>query len=120
MSQLTPQQVLDRLTAILPDFTTHRASHDNFRDAAGSFTHSGVFAECSHFVRDRYEQLSTEERRRLADFIGQCMTPPGTDLDQAAATCFLENLAFEPFSKDFEGYVSGDALSFFRRVQGGR
>ena len=48
------------------------------------------------------------------------MTPPGTDLDDAAATCFLENLTFEPFSKDFERYLAGEALHFFRRFQGER
>jgi hypothetical protein len=72
---LTPQQILDRLTAILPAFAEYWESDATcFRDDGGAFTHCGVFADCAVFVRDRY---------------------------------------------DFEGYLAGDALAFYRRFQGG-
>ena len=114
---VVPQQLVERLTAILPQFADHWTSPDNlFRGDDGSFTFCGVFAACSHLVRDHYQQLSPEQRRSLADFVEECMTPPVTDLGTAAATCFLENLAYETFSRDLQGYLCGHALEFFRKM----
>jgi hypothetical protein len=39
-------------------------------------------------------------------------------LADAAATCFLENLTYEPFSDDLESYLRGEALDFYRDFQG--
>jgi hypothetical protein len=58
--------------------------------------------------------LTVEQLARMADFIEECMNPPGTDIDNTAATCFLENLTFEPFSGDFEQYLKGHSLKFYR------
>src|SRR5688572_21296264 len=117
---LSPQQILERLIAILPEFRTYCESLEAcFRDDDGSFTRCGVFGDCSHFVRDRYEQLSPLQRRQLAEFVRECMSSTDTELGDAAATCFLENLTFERFSKDFERYLAGDALEFYRRFQRG-
>jgi hypothetical protein len=113
---LTPQQILDRLVAILQ--TSLRTPEACFRDDGGSFSRCGVFGDCSHFMRDRYEGLSPLQRRQLADFALECMSQTDQDLGDAAATCFLENLTFERFSKDFESYLSGQARDFFRRFQG--
>src|SRR3712207_2807605 len=108
---LTPQQILDRLVATLPAFAAYWESGEAcFRDDGGSFTRCGVFSDCAAFVRDRYEQLSPLQRRRLADFVLECVSQSDTELADAAATCFLENLTFERFSRDFEGYLAGDAL----------
>lgn len=116
---LNPQQLLERLTAILPEFADHWASPDNlFRNDDGSFTLWGVFAQCADFVRSRYEKLSRQQRRDLADFVEQCMTPPGTDIGNAAATCFLENLTGEAFSRDWESHLRGNAQSFVQKMSG--
>ena len=116
---LTPQQVLDRLVAILPAFGPYFASDEAcFRDADGSFTACGAFGDCSHFVRAHYASLTGEQRRRLGDFVLECMTDADRELGDAAATCFLENLAFEWFSKDFESYLTGEALKLYRAWQG--
>ena len=115
---LTPQQILGRLVVILPEFLEHWESrHSSFRDNDGSFTQCGVLAECSHFVRDHYDQLSSLQRHQLADFVLECMRSTDTDLRDAAATCFLENLSFERFSNDFETYLAGNALDFYRQFQ---
>ncbi|MGC1272418.1 MAG: hypothetical protein WBC44_01830 [Planctomycetaceae bacterium] len=115
---LTPHQVLDRLIAILPAFAEQWRSPDNcFRNADGTFSFCGAFAECSHYVRDHYETLAVEQRAQIADFIEECMNPPGTDLDNAAATCFLENLTFERFSSNFERHLKGHSLRFYRDWQ---
>ena len=106
---------MDRLVAILPDFAQQWQSPQNsFREKDGTFTLCGAFAECSHFVRDHYERLTDQQRTQIADFIEECMNPPGTDLDNAAATCFLENLTFERFSGDFEQHLKGHSLKFYR------
>lgn len=97
---LIPEQVLEQLVVILPDFAGQWRSDTNcFRADDGSFTLWGVFAGCSYFVRDHYEQMTLVQRRELGQFISQCLSSPGTDLGNAAATCFLENLTFERFSK---------------------
>lgn len=56
--------------------------------------------------------------RQLAAFVVECMSSSDKELGNAAATCFLENLTHERFSKDFENYLAGDALDFYRRFQG--
>jgi hypothetical protein len=119
VSSAAPKQVLDQFEAIMPAFADRWQSTDNLnRQEDGIFSLCGVFAECSHFVRDHFQQLSDSQLLQLGEFITRCMTPPGTELDNAAATCFLENLAFEPFSKEFEKYLAGKALEFYRRFQG--
>jgi len=116
---LTPEQVHSRLIQILPDFAAYWDSPDNlFREDNGSLTLWGVFAECSHFVRDRYEKLSKDQLCQLGRFVNECMALTDTDLDNAVATCLLENLSFERFSKDFEQYLGGEALNFYRQFQG--
>ena len=115
---LTPHQVLDRLIAILPAFAERWRSPENcFLEAGGTFSFCGAFAECSHYVRDHYETLTVGQRAQVAAFIEDCMNPPGTDIDNAAVTCFLENLAFERFSSDFEKYLKGRSLRFYRDQQ---
>jgi hypothetical protein len=116
--ELTPRQLFERLVAILPGFGVYCQSPENALADDGSLTIYGVFIECSPYVRDQYERLTVEQKRRLGQFVEECMTPPGTDLDNAAATCFLENLTFERFSRDFEGFLDGEALDFYLRFQG--
>ncbi|WP_449272135.1 DUF7674 family protein [Humisphaera borealis] len=116
---LTPQQILERLVEIVPGFHTYWESPEAcFHEDNGEFTCCGVFGDCSHFVRAQYEQLSTVQRRQLAAFVVECMSSSDKELGNAAATCFLENLTHERFSKDFENYLAGDALDFYRRFQG--
>jgi hypothetical protein len=116
---LTPHQLLDCLIAIMPDFAEQWASPDNlFRDDDRSFSYCGVFADCSHYVRNNFERLTSGQRTSLADLIEQCMSRPGTEIDTAAATCFLENLVGEPFSLEWKACLSGRAAEFVRRPSG--
>ena len=88
-----PDEVLEKLAAILPGFGSHwdEPSNDH-RGDDGSFTPCGAFAEATAFVRERYETLTGPQLDELSQFVEACMTPPGTPLGDAAATCFLENL----------------------------
>jgi hypothetical protein len=111
--------LLIELIKILPGFYNHWNSKDNcFRRDDGSFTLCGVFTDCSHYIHDDYAEILPSERRKLGEFISRCMVEVGTDLDTTAATCFLENLAFEPFSGDLEACLTGEALDFFPPISG--
>ncbi len=112
---MRPDEILQRLVAILPSFGTYWEAPDNYhQDDDGSFTPCGAFSECSHFVRERYETLTAGQLDELAKFIERCMTLRDTQLADAAATCFLENLTGERFSADFQRHLSGEALKFFK------
>ncbi len=110
-----PDEILRKLTAILPGFGPRWEDPDNvYRRDDGSFTPCGVFSECSEFVRERYETLGDGPIDVLASFLEECMTHSQPGLADAAATCFLENLTGERFSADFQRRLSGEALKFFR------
>ena len=114
---MAAQELLDQLVEILPSFgDAWRSAENLFRADDGSFTESGVFASCSHFVRENYEQLSAHQRSQLGGLVGQCMGSPNGALSEAAATCFLENLSTERFSNDLERHLTGEALDFYRSI----
>ncbi len=109
-------EIHDRLVEILPAFRDYWDSPENyFREDDGSFTECGVFAECSHYVRDFFDSFAIRQIEALARFISQCMeSEPESTLADAAATCFLENLARESFSHRLTEHLSGEALSYYR------
>jgi hypothetical protein len=112
---MTAQAILDRLFTLCPDFAVPWDSPDNcFREDDGSFTHCGVFAEFSHYFRDRYERFSPAQVAAVGRFVTKCVAPPDAELSDAAATCFLENVAGERFSAAFRRHLSGEALRFYQ------
>jgi hypothetical protein len=116
---MSPESLLNRLVTLFPAFIGYWDDPANcFRDDEGKFTHCGAFAEFSHFFREQYEQLPTERVVALADLLTECMTTPHSEADVAAATCFLENVAGERFSKEFKGYLRGEPLRFFSQFDG--
>jgi hypothetical protein len=116
---LAPSELVDRLSAIMPDFADRWASPDNlFRNDDGSYTLCGVFAECSHYVPEQFPQLSPEQRESLVAFVEQCMAEPGSELDTAVATCFLENLVGKSFSPEWEALLGSRASKFVREWSG--
>ena len=91
---MSPAEIHARLVTIFPEFAGYWDSPSNcFRELDGTFTLWGVFAEFSHYFREHFASFSESVLTVLARFIDECMTSPGTDIDNAAATCFLENLA---------------------------
>jgi hypothetical protein len=112
---MTAQAILDRLVALFPDFAAVWDSPDNyFRDDDGSFTCCGVFAEFSRYFRDRYKQFSPAQVAELGRFVTECVASADAELGDAAATCFLENVAGERFGPDFRQHLSGEALRFYQ------
>jgi hypothetical protein len=111
---MTPEGLLDRLVALFPDFAAYWDGPDNdAREPDGSFTLEGAFAEFSQFFREHYEELEASRVQGLAWLLLECMADPESDLDDAATSGFLENVAAERFHDDFERYLIGRPLEFY-------
>jgi hypothetical protein len=117
---MAPEELLNRLTGLFPRFRTYWDGEDNcFRDSDGSFTLYGVFSEFTDFFREQYSSLPPDEIARLGAFVSDCMSSKDWDLDNAAATCFVENIAGEECDRDLRGHLFGPALDYWR-AWGGR
>jgi hypothetical protein len=111
---MAPDELLARLIQLFPDFAAHWDDPDNDeREPDGSFTLHGAFTEFSVFFRECYEDLAPARVQGLAWLLLECMADPDSDLDEAAATGFLENVAAERFHTDFERYLIGRPLEFY-------
>jgi hypothetical protein len=110
----------DTLGRLVPGFGNHWAKGDSlFVTPSGEFTVHGVFAECSHFVRENFDSLPPEAVQDLAGFVSDCLEgKAGAEVDNAAATCFLENLAGERFHKVFAVELRSAARQFYDSVLG--
>ena len=110
----TPEDVVQRLVAVFPAFGPYWAADDLFK-TDGAFTFCGVFSTFSFFVRDEFERLPVGSLRALGEFLEECMAEPGSEIDNAAATCFLENLSGEPLSPVLKAFLTGNPLRFFEQ-----
>jgi len=111
---MTPETLLDRLVGLFPDFAEHWAEPENEAvDEDGSFSLEDTFAEFSEFFREHYEELPSERVQGLAWLLLECMADPDSDLDDAATSGFLENVAAERFHDDFERYLIGRPLEYY-------
>ena len=112
---MSPSMTADALSKLVPGFGSHWAKGDSlFIDSSGGFTTHGVFSECSHFLRDNFNSLSLDNVQALASFVSDCLEGKhGADADNAAATCFLENLAGEPFHSTFSLQMRPEARRFY-------
>ena len=115
MLQPTPDDVRRRLVTLFPAFGPFWESYDLFETEDGAFTHCGVFMTFTHFFRDAFEGLPVGSLRALGEFLEECMAEPGSDIDTAAATCFLENVTGEPLSPAFKAFLTGNPLRFFEQ-----
>ena len=118
---MTPQGLLDRLVALFPDFRAYWDDPGNcFRDDEGSFTLHGVFAEFTGFFRGRHAALPADRIAALGAFVSECMAPADDGpLDNAAATCFVENIAGEPCDRELSPHLTGEARRYWQ-TWGGR
>lgn len=108
---MTPLNVQAKLTEIFPGFEGYWNSRENLhREEDGSATLCGLFAEFSHFMREHFNSLTPQSLDHLSEFIEQRMELPGSDLDTAVATCFLENVAEESFTTALSQHLGGRAF----------
>jgi hypothetical protein len=111
---MTPEELVGNLTGLFPDFAEHWEAPDNLsREADGSFTLCGAFVEFSDYFRERYEELAPERLQALGWVLAECMAEPDSELAEATATCFLENVAAERFHADFERFLIGRPLEYY-------
>jgi hypothetical protein len=112
--EMTPEELIGSLTGLFPDFAEQWEAPDNpARDADGSFTLCGAFDEFSEYFRERYEALAPTRLQALGWVLAECMAEPDSELAEATATCFLENVAAERFHADFERFLIGRPLEFY-------
>jgi hypothetical protein len=111
---MTPQSLLDRLVALFPDFRGYWDDPgNNFRDDDGTFTLHGVFANFTWFFKERHNLLPIERVTALGIFVSNCMASDDIDLDNAAATCFVENVAGEECDRELARHLSGEARKYW-------
>ena len=118
---MTPRALLDRLVALFPDIRAYWDDPGNCpRDEDGSFTLHGVFAEFTGFFRGRHAALPADRIAALGAFVSECMAPADDGpLDNAAATCFVENIAGEPCDRELSPHLTGEAKRYWH-AWGGR
>jgi len=112
---MTPEALVDRLSALFPDFRAHWDDPGNcFRDDDGAFTLHGVFAEFTSFYRERHAALPAVRVAALGVFVSACMAPADDGpLANAAATCFVENIAGEPCDRELSPHLTGEARRYW-------
>jgi hypothetical protein len=114
----TPKELLENLVQIAPEFLSAWNNEDNlFINEDGSFSVHGVFTEFSSFIRDNFGHLDEKRRKKLFDYIEECVS---TDIhsengvSNAACTCFLENLAGEgTLSNTILKYLGVESKKYF-------
>jgi hypothetical protein len=74
-------------------------------------TPAGIFAACSHFVRDR--PMDPERWQALAQLLNDAVAGPDAEVAEAASTCFLENLA--TMNHPLKPFLIGNALRYWEQ-----
>ena len=116
---MSPQELVDRVIALFPAFAARWNEPGNcFRDENGSFTLHGVWAEFSHFFRERHEGLSGHEIATLGVFVSECVASDDAGLSNAASTCFVENIVGEECERELLRHLTGKALEYHRAWSG--
>lgn len=116
---MAPQALLDRLVTLFPDFQAYWDDPGNcVREDDGTFTQHGVFAEFTGFFREQYQSHPAERMAALGAFVSECMSSADVDLDNAAATCFVENVAGEECDRELARHLSGEARKYWQKWGG--
>jgi hypothetical protein len=77
------------------------------------------FSASSRFFRERHEALASDRVAALGEFVSECMASSQAELGNAAATCFVENIAGEPCDCELARHLTGEARRYYR-AWGGR
>jgi hypothetical protein len=116
---MTPQELLDRLVVIFPNFAFYWDQPENyFRDEEGVYALHGVFAQFTGFFIEQFEVLSDIQIASLGEFVSACMSALDENLDNAAATCFVENIAGDPPGSRLAPYLIGSAQKYYQLWSG--
>ena len=118
---MTPGRLLEWLVALIPGFGVWWTLPDNLvTESDGSFSHCGVFMELEWFLRDHYELLSPDQNEALGAFVSECVAlPDHVPISNAAATCFVENIAGLDCDRAIAPHLTGSARDCWK-AWGGR
>jgi len=86
------------LVSVFPDFEKQWESDENYSKEGEEYTVHGVCIEFTHYYRQNYGALTTNQKKRLFDFIEEVVANDPNDespMANALCTCFLENIAGE-------------------------
>ncbi len=113
-------QLVERIDAILPGFRIDCLSGDENMHLGedGSITVHGVWSFCSGWIRDRLAGMTRAQTRALAELLNSQVGGDDGDLDNAAATCFLENLAGDPGTDRLRKMLRAEAARYWDRWSG--
>ena len=117
---MAPQALLDKLVALFPEFQAYWDDPGNCcREDDGTFTLHGVFSEFTGFFREQYQSLPAENVTALGRFVSDCVASTDEDLHNAAATCFVENVAGDACDRELARHLTGEARKYWQ-AWGGR
>jgi len=105
---MTSNDLVARLDAALRGFQAYVRSDDNLFDPDSVH---GVLAACSHFVREKL--VEPAGWKALAELLNEMVGGNDKELDEAACTCFLENLAAP--AHPVRTHLRGAALTYWVR-----
>jgi len=116
---IKPEDIKLELIGLFPEFEAQWESVQNcFREDDGSFTHAGILAEFSHFVCDRFPELPQVKSECLFSKVEDWMTCGQSNVENAVATCFLENIAGEPISNEIQNLLGPKSKKYFNYWNG--
>jgi hypothetical protein len=116
-----PDELLAKLCEFVPGFR-EPWPESLFIHADGSFTVHGVFAEFSSYVRSHFGEFDEDTRRKLFEYVEQCVTTDihsESGVSNAACTEFLENIAGEgELSRAVKPYLGPESRKYFDQWNG--
>jgi hypothetical protein len=108
MPHVTAAALVEMLDRAVPGFREHAESDAKLFEQDSLH---GLFAACSHFVLERPVPASVWPA--VAELLNRVVGGADNVLDEAACTCFVENLASRDHSLDH--LLRGAALNYWRR-----
>lgn len=117
----TDMLIESEILEMFPEFKDRWGSEDNlFREDNGSFTLCGLFAEFSHFVRERLFDFNQDRKSTLFAKVETWIASDSSELNEAVATCFLENLTGEELSSELRPLLGPKSLEYFESWNRGK
>ncbi len=87
------EMIKDELITLCPDFTSALDDESDFLIREdGSFSVHGVFAVFSHYIANRLARESDPSLGKVFEYVESKLTGDDSEIENAACTCFLENL----------------------------
>ena len=104
--------LVQQLDQLIPGFESYAFDDDeNLFLQDGELTAHGAFSAFSTYFREKSRSLEPDQLAGIGRVVNQIVGGPDKDLDNAACTCFLENLAGD--YPQLESELLGDARRYW-------